>query len=95
MYSVLGASRSVRVKPPLGSPPQYVKTGVVLPLWVPVQASLFVLWLAWRVGLERRAAALAGCCAACGYDLTGIDGRCPECGAEPFVSDESLDPVWM
>ncbi len=24
----------------------------------------------------------AGCCAACGYDLTGnVSGRCPECGA--------------
>ncbi|QKK09756.1 MAG: hypothetical protein HND58_17360 [Planctomycetota bacterium] len=37
----------------------------------------FVGW-GRRVRRRRR-----GRCAACGYDLTGLDGACPECGSEP------------
>jgi hypothetical protein len=52
---------------------------VSLPLWIPfVLIGLPTGWLWWR---DRRRVA-AGCCAACGYDLTGnVSGRCPECGA--------------
>jgi len=52
---------------------------VSIPLWIPfVLIGVPTGWLWWR---DRRRVA-AGCCAACGYDLTGnVSGRCPECGA--------------
>lgn len=39
-------------------------------------------WFTWplRVRWDREA---AGGCAACGYDLRGTPGRCPECGVVP------------
>lgn len=46
---------------------------VVLPLWVP----LLVSGVATALAARRQ----RGGCAACGYDLTGLD-RCPECGRE-------------
>lgn len=47
----------------------------------------FGSYLAWPLlvalgVLRRRRRAPHGCCAGCGYDLTGnLSGRCPECGA--------------
>lgn len=82
VYSVLGASQAVTVRPALGTPPIYIKTGFVLPLWLTFMLAAVALWAAWRFGLERRQAALVGRCVGCGYDLTGIDGVCPECGSE-------------
>jgi len=51
---------------------------VYLPLWIPfVLIGLPTAWL-WRRDRRRPR---PGCCAACGYDLTGnVSGRCPECG---------------
>jgi hypothetical protein len=52
---------------------------VAIPLWLPfVVAVAFAAGL-WR--LDRRRP--PGCCARCGYDLTGITGACPECGGKP------------
>ena len=52
---------------------------VCVPLWIPfVLIGLPTAWL-WRRDRRRPR---PGCCAACGYDLTGnVSGRCPECGA--------------
>ncbi|HEX4792918.1 MAG TPA: hypothetical protein VH370_03945 [Humisphaera sp.] len=54
---------------------------VRLPLWAPAGMALLV-----TVVFRRRASRRwnAGCCANCGYDLTGnISGVCPECGTVP------------
>ncbi len=55
-----------------------VPGGLILPLWLPVMAAGFTLWLLWRVGFERRQLALVGHCSDCGYDLTGSSAR--SCG---------------
>ncbi len=80
VYSSLGASQAVTVRPAFGTPPTYIKTGFVLPLWLTFVLAAVALWPVWRFGFERRQRALAGCCPACRYDLAGIDGVCPECG---------------
>jgi len=51
---------------------------VTVPLWIPLAlVGVPTIWLGRR---ERRLARV-GCCAACGYNLTGnTSGRCPECG---------------
>lgn len=64
-------------------PPRPVRMRWALPFWIPLMLSSVALWAVWRIGYERRQLAMAGCCGACGYDLTGIDGMCPECGAGP------------
>lgn len=51
---------------------------VVLPIWL-----FALLFLALTIYLVRRLRPRfpAGCCAKCGYDLTGnVSGVCPECG---------------
>jgi hypothetical protein len=55
--------------------------GLVVPLWVP--ASLAGVTFGTMCRLRRRGGAGTGerHCGAYGYDLTGIIGRCPECGA--------------
>lgn len=55
--------------------------GVVLPLWMPAALSGGLLFALWRAGARARRRALAGCCRSCGYELAGIAGPCPECGA--------------
>jgi hypothetical protein len=45
-----------------------------------VTALLPATWLTRRLLSRRRARRLAGLCPACGYDLRGSPGRCPECG---------------
>ncbi len=53
-----------------------------VPLWVPAAATLLATGAAWRLDALARRRARAGCCAKCGYDLTGnTTGICPECGA--------------
>jgi hypothetical protein len=58
---------------------------VAAPHWVLLPIGLWPLlgwvvrrgrWLRWR----RK-----GWCLACGYDLRGIEGRCPECGEERVI----------
>ncbi len=51
-----------------------------LPLWMP--ASLFVILPCYRFLRfdRRRKRRKLGLCLACGYDLRGSVGRCPECG---------------
>ncbi|MCC7294209.1 MAG: hypothetical protein IT449_19270 [Phycisphaerales bacterium] len=67
--------------------PQIVR----LPLWPFALASLLLTIVMIR---RMRRGFRAGCCATCGYDLTGnVSERCPECGVE--VSDDrptSADP---
>ncbi len=59
--------------------PWGIGVDIRVPLWIPVVLlGAPTAWLWWR---DRRRVP-AGCCAACGYDLTGnVSGRCPECGA--------------
>lgn len=54
---------------------------LALPMWSP--ALIFaVLPAVYILRRRRRAAATAGRCAQCSYDLTGnVSGICPECGA--------------
>jgi hypothetical protein len=58
-------------------------SGVLVPFWsLMVAFGLLPAHAAWRRLRRRRAAArtAAGFCVACGYDLRGTPGRCPECG---------------
>ncbi len=55
-----------------------VVRGVFVPLWIPAAVLVPLTVVAW---LKRVACAPAGCCAQCGYNLTGnVSGICPECG---------------
>jgi hypothetical protein len=56
--------------------------GAYVPLWVPlltVAAATAALWY-----LDRRSVRWSheGRCVGCGYDLSGVSGKCPECGRE-------------
>jgi hypothetical protein len=54
------------------------------PLWIPALCATIVLAAAWRIGQRAHRSHDRGVhCLACGYDLTGIRGKCPECGREP------------
>ena len=57
-----------------------VWTGLVVDTLLYATAAFASLTLAaWLLERRRRR---RGRCRACGYDLRGIEGRCPECGAE-------------
>ncbi|QKK09760.1 MAG: hypothetical protein HND58_17380 [Planctomycetota bacterium] len=60
----------------------YSKQDFVLPLWLTLSLSLAALWGVWRFGLEERRREVEGRCVGCGYDLSGTEGVCPECGGE-------------
>ena len=64
----------------LAAPARPPTTRWILPLWMPLALFALVFWFVWRIGRQRRQAALAGHCPTCRYDLTGLDGVCPECG---------------
>jgi hypothetical protein len=49
------------------------------PLGLPVV--IFAL-ASWRIGMSLRRRRRLGLCVACGYNLTGSPGACPECGQE-------------
>jgi hypothetical protein len=51
---------------------------LTIPLWIPL--TLFAA-VAWRLRIGDRRIRIPGVCQSCNYDLTGITGACPECGA--------------
>ena len=53
-----------------------------LPLWMPATGSLLVLSAGLLTCWRERAWTRQGRCPSCAYDLTGITGPCPECGAK-------------
>jgi hypothetical protein len=78
-----------RVSPDIGTGgycyPEYLRSSslnptgpaIVLPIWMPLLLSVA---LATPVALRLALAPTPGVCRACGYDLSGITGACPECG---------------
>ena len=61
------------------APPQW---GIYIPIWIPTALSGLCLCGTLLIGRHRRALAHNALCPTCGYDLTGIDGVCPECGGK-------------
>lgn len=61
------------------TPPQW---GVFIPIWIPAACSGLTLGAMIMIGRRGRAFTRVGHCPTCHYDLTGIDGVCPECGSE-------------
>jgi hypothetical protein len=51
-----------------------------VPLYIPL--ALIAVPSAWLFYRDQRAScrARAGCCVGCGYDLSGVSTKCPECG---------------
>ena len=56
--------------------------GLAMPLWMPVLAAGAVLGRMLYTGARAVRRTQVGHCPTCGYDLTGIDGVCPECGGQ-------------
>jgi hypothetical protein len=54
----------------------------VLPLWMPALGAMLLLGGGYLAGGRGRLRVDAGLCPTCNYDLTSIDGVCPECGSE-------------
>ena len=76
-FYVLGFERPYWTWPPW---PQISHLGIEVQIYPLVCASAAVLWGTWLSGRTSRSRAL-GHCRTCGYDLTGIEGVCPECGS--------------
>jgi hypothetical protein len=57
--------------------------GLVVPLWIPAAASGGLLLAMTLANARKRRRDMVGLCRTCGYDLTGIDAVCPECGTKP------------
>ena len=53
----------------------------MVPLWIPATGAGLALGAVWLAGRRAATRASHGLCPSCGYDLTGITGPCPECGA--------------
>lgn len=47
---------------------------LIIPATIPIALSAFLVWYGFRRLYSP------GCCQNCGYDLTGIADKCPECG---------------
>lgn len=60
-----------------------LSTGVVVPIWPFAVLAIGSGCVCVRLGVRARRRARTGRCAACGYDLRGLEAgtRCPECGA--------------
>ncbi len=53
------------------------------PLWIPLAIAFTMLTISarpWFLRARTASRLRRGRCTACGYDLTGLTGRCPECG---------------
>lgn len=65
------------ISPAAGPYPAQRTRRLVLPLWIPWLFVAMPTVILWR----REARGPVGCCAHCGYDLTGnVTGVCSECG---------------
>lgn len=54
---------------------------VIIPMWIPLGGSIIPTALVpVAMALRARRRAARGHCRACGYDLGGVAGPCPECG---------------
>ncbi len=67
-------------------------TALNLPTWYFVAASALVLACSWRPWLEARRRRGPNTCPACGYDLSGGQSVCPECGKAKAAAGASATP---
>lgn len=56
--------------------------GLFIPLWLPAAASALVLGGVFITRKRSDKPSASHSCPTCYYDLTGVDGVCPECGSE-------------
>lgn len=70
-------------RPNYGPPEIYRGYSVTVPWWSIVAGLLAMPALRAARWARRRRRARRNCCVACGYDLRGSPGRCPECGTIP------------
>lgn len=55
---------------------------VVFPYWLIICVLIICIWRQWEIYRRIRSWRVHGYCTACGYDIRGITGRCPECGVQ-------------
>lgn len=53
---------------------------VIIPCWYFVVFSAALVAIFWRPWSRHRRRNRTGCCLTCGYDLSGVQAVCPECG---------------